>query len=108
MGPGDRPRVSIEGVLLDSFERMVRRSKDSMTDESRGEFPGDNPGRVERDRQFPQISRAYSCVFGVRSEPARKFALGCAQLLAEPRAAIERIIDDQLENLEPVETLLAA
>jgi hypothetical protein len=46
-------------------------------------------------------------VFGASEAPERLFALGCAQLLAEQRAALERIIDEQVEDPERIEESLA-
>ena len=46
-------------------------------------------------------------VFGASDVPERLFALGCAQLLAEQRAALERIIDEQIEDPEQIEASLA-
>lgn len=45
-------------------------------------------------------------VFGLQPEPGRRFALGCAQLLGEQRRALERIIDEQIEDPKPIEEIL--
>lgn len=45
-------------------------------------------------------------VYGVEIISARLLALGTAQLMAEHRSAIERIIDDQLEDSESIEAIL--
>ena len=46
-------------------------------------------------------------VFGASARSGRLFALGCAQLLAEQRAVLERIVDEQIEDPEPIEAILA-
>jgi hypothetical protein len=46
-------------------------------------------------------------IFGTHPQPARMFALGCAQLIASQREAIERIANDQIEDPEPIEEMLA-
>lgn len=46
-------------------------------------------------------------VFGEAAEPARMFALGLVQLLGEQRAVIERIVDEQVDDPEPIEAILA-
>lgn len=45
-------------------------------------------------------------VFGSQPEPGRRFALGCTQLLGEQRRALERIIDEQIEDPGPIEEIL--
>jgi len=44
---------------------------------------------------------------GEGRQPGRKFALGCAQLIAEQRLALERILDEQVEEPEPIKEILA-
>jgi hypothetical protein len=46
-------------------------------------------------------------VFGARPGALRLFTLGCAQILAEQRAALERIVDDQVDDPEPIRAILA-
>ncbi len=46
-------------------------------------------------------------VFEEASEPARMFAQGLAQLLGEQRATIERIVEEQVDDPEPIEATLA-
>jgi len=46
-------------------------------------------------------------VFGPRPDAVRLFTLGYAQILGEQRAALERIIDDQIEDPEPIIEILA-
>lgn len=45
-------------------------------------------------------------VFGPDDEPDRKFVLGMAQLLGDQRAMIERIVDEQVEDREPIDRFL--
>jgi hypothetical protein len=45
-------------------------------------------------------------VYGPSDSSIRMFALGCAQLLAEQREALERILADQVEEPEAVEEAL--
>ncbi len=46
-------------------------------------------------------------VYGPGDEPEHKFVLGLTQLLADQRATIERIVDEQVENPEPIARCLA-
>ncbi len=46
-------------------------------------------------------------VFGPGDKPEHKFVLGLTQLLADQRATIERLVDEQVENPEPIARCLA-
>lgn len=46
-------------------------------------------------------------VFGPGDEPEHKFILGLTQLLADQRATIERLVDEQVEDPEPIARWLA-
>jgi len=46
-------------------------------------------------------------VFGPGDEPEHKFVLGLTQLLADQRATIERLVDEQVEDPEPITRFLA-
>jgi hypothetical protein len=46
-------------------------------------------------------------VFGPGDKPEHKFVLGLTQLLADQRATIERLVDEQVENPEPIVRYLA-
>lgn len=46
-------------------------------------------------------------VFQRADDPPRQFTLGCVQLLKEQRTALERIAEEQVDDAEPIELLLA-
>ncbi len=106
-GPG-QPPMSEQEVLLENMTEIVKRhgliiAKLALAPATRDDLEASMPDAVERVPAWLEAK-----VNGPPLMTVRIFIRGLAQLMGEHRAAIERVVAEQVRNPEPIESLLAA
>jgi hypothetical protein len=106
-GP-DLPPMSEQEVFLENMTEIVKRhgvviAQLAIAPETRAELQTSMPDAVERVPAWLEAK-----VNGPPLMTVRLFIRGLAQLMGEHRAAIERVVAEQVREPGPIEALLAA